>query len=87
MSKPLGKIIIQPDLNIWPHEMRTAEALAKAGYVVEFVRKSEIDYEKTADTRINGEKWEIEAPERYVSYLLGRFSFILTPPFFHATPS
>lgn len=59
--------------------MRTAEALAKAGYVVEFVRKSEIDYEKTADTRFNGEKWEIKAPERYVSYLLGRFSSILSP--------
>ena len=62
MVKRQGKIIIAPGLNIWPHELKTAEALAGAGYVVEFVKKSEIDFEKTADTLIDGIRWEFKSP-------------------------
>lgn len=62
MLKPKGKIIIEAELNVWEHELHTAEALANAGYTVEFVRKSEIDYEKTADTLINGIPWEFKSP-------------------------
>lgn len=61
--KSNGKIIIAADLNVWPHELRTAEALAAAGYVVEFVRKSDVAYEKTADILIDGVYWEIKAPK------------------------
>lgn len=62
MAKSKGKIIIEPGLNIWPHELKTAEALANAGYTVKFIRKSEADYEKTPDVLIDGEPWEMKAP-------------------------
>lgn len=62
MAKSKGKIIIEPDLNIWPHELKTAEALANAGYTVKFIRKSEADHEKTPDVLIDGEPWEMKAP-------------------------
>lgn len=32
-----GKIIIEADLNVWFHELNTAEAFATAGYTVEFI--------------------------------------------------
>lgn len=63
MTNSKGKIIIRPGISIWPHELRTAEALATAGYTVEFVRKSENDYEKTPDVLINGTLWEMKAPK------------------------
>ncbi len=62
MIKPRGKIVIEPGTNVWEHELRTAEALAAAGYTVMFVKKSEVDYEKTADTLINGIRWEFKSP-------------------------
>lgn len=62
MSMHLGKIVIDPDINIWPHELRTARALAEAGYTVEFVRKSEVDHEKSADALVDGTRWEFKAP-------------------------
>lgn len=58
-----GKVIIGSDLNIWPHELRTANALAAAGYRVEFIRKSEVDYVRTADVLIDGQCWEFKAPK------------------------
>ena len=39
MVESTGKIIIEPGLNVWPHELKTAEALAAAGYTVEFIRR------------------------------------------------
>lgn len=63
MTKSKGKIIIQHGVNVWPHELKTAESLAAAGYTVEFIKKSEKDYEKTPDVIINGELWEMKAPE------------------------
>lgn len=63
MVNPKGKIIIEPELNIWPHELKTAEALAAAGYTVEFIRKSDAEYEKTADVLIDGVQWEMKAPK------------------------
>ncbi len=62
MSKQQGKIIIAPDLNVWPHELKTAEALACAGYTVEFIRRSEEQRAKSADVLINGIIWEMKAP-------------------------
>lgn len=45
-----------------PHELKTAEALAEAGHVVEFVRRSEEKRAKSADALIDGVLWEMKAP-------------------------
>lgn len=58
-----GKVIVDNDLNIWPHERQTAEALANAGYVVKFVRKSEVDHVKTPDIFMDGLYWEFKSPK------------------------
>ncbi|MBQ9002875.1 MAG: hypothetical protein IJ087_13570 [Eggerthellaceae bacterium] len=63
MSQQQGKIIIAPGVNVWPHEMKTAEALAAAGYIVEFMRRSEGFRVTTADVVINGVIWEMKSPE------------------------
>ena len=60
--KEKGKIIISPDLNVWPHEYETAKALAKSGLIVEFIRRSEEYRTTSADVIIGGECWEIKAP-------------------------
>lgn len=57
-----GRVIIPPDVNVWPHELNTADALARAGYVVEFVRKNDTPHEKTADALVDGVLWEFKAP-------------------------
>ena len=57
-----GKIIIRPGANVWPHELKTAEALADAGYTVEFVRRSEEQRAQSADALMLGEVWEMKAP-------------------------
>ena len=57
-----GTVTIEAGTNVWPHELRTAQSLAIAGYNVHFVRKSDIAYEKTADVLLNGELWEFKAP-------------------------
>ena len=63
MPKAQGKIIIGPGINVWPHELKTAEALAAAGYVVEFIKRSEKRNDKSADVRIDGLIWEMRAPK------------------------
>ena len=63
MGKNTGKIIIAQSANVWPHELETAKALSNAGYSVEFVKKSEIDGQTTADVIINGVAWEMKSPE------------------------
>lgn len=62
MSKQQGKIIAAPGLNVWEHELRTAQALADAGYVVEFIRRSEEKRAKSADVLIDGVAWEMKSP-------------------------
>lgn len=63
MKQPRGKIIIAPDLNVWPHEYETAKALAMAGMTVEFIRRSEEYRTTSADVIANGLIWKIKAPE------------------------
>lgn len=48
-NKNPGKIIIQPYVNIWPHEISAAKALANAGYVVEFQINKNIEFMKSPD--------------------------------------
>lgn len=62
MLKKRGQIIIQSGANIWPHELKTAEALAAASFTVEFVRRSEKERETSADVEIDGVLWEMKAP-------------------------
>ena len=59
----VGKVTIDPGLNVWPHELRTAQALAAAGYAVRFVPRSEGEYVRTPDVLIEGELWEMKAPK------------------------
>ena len=62
MNKQHGKVIIDGACEVWPHELLTAEALAKAGYIVEFIPKSNVAYNKTPDVHINGIRYEMKSP-------------------------
>lgn len=62
MVNKRGHIVIEHGANPKPHEIRTAQSLAAAGYTITLVAKSEIDGVKTADARMNGETWEMKAP-------------------------
>lgn len=62
MGKRIGNIIIPGDANVWPHEQRTAQALARAGHDVEFVKKSKDPYATSADALIDGTLWEMKSP-------------------------
>lgn len=57
-----GNITIPAGLNVWPHELRIAQALAAAGYDVEFVARREGEYQRTADLMIAGRSWGMKAP-------------------------
>ena len=61
-KKEKGEVIIPPDVNVWPHELCTAKALAAEGYTVRFIRKSERFRENSADVLINGVLWDMKAP-------------------------
>ena len=62
MVRKIGKITRPADVNIWSHEEKTALSLAYAGYNVEFIRISNVEYKRNADAYLNGEKWEFKAP-------------------------
>ena len=57
-----GQVIIAAGANVWPHELKTAQALAAAGYTVEFLRRSEGKRVTSADAVIAGVVWEMKAP-------------------------
>ena len=63
MNSKRGQIIIQSGANVWPHEMKTAEALAAAGRTVEFIRRSEEQRTTSAEAIIDGIVWEMKAPK------------------------
>lgn len=63
MKKITGNITVPADCDVWPHEMRTARALAAAGHDVRFVRKSELPHARTADLIMDGNVWEMKAPK------------------------
>jgi len=54
-----GRVIIPAGVGPWPHELRVAEILALAGYVVEFIAKG---IGKTADILLDGVEYEIKSP-------------------------
>lgn len=57
-----GKVIVPAHIEVWPHEFKTAQALAAAGLTVEFLRRSEGAGVKSADIIMNGVTWEMKAP-------------------------
>src|SRR4051794_35011032 len=63
MTKSIGKIIIQAETEVWPHELKTAETLIENGFDVEFPPKDETDYKHSADALLNGVLYEMKAPE------------------------
>lgn len=63
MRSTVGSITIPAGCDIWPHEMKTARALAEAGYDVAFVRCVSGDKVKTPDVQMDGVLWEMKCPE------------------------
>lgn len=55
-------VFYPPKVNVWPHEKVTADTLAENGYYVEFRQASNREGEHSADCFINGELWELKAP-------------------------
>jgi hypothetical protein len=61
--KAKGSIIIPAELDVWEHELRTAQVFARHGYVVQFLVASQAYRAKTADILIGEEAYEIKAPK------------------------
>jgi hypothetical protein len=61
-TRKFGKIIIPHGANVWRHELTTADALAGAGYMVEFLVTNGVRYAKSPDVLVDGRMWEIKSP-------------------------
>lgn len=57
-----GRIIIPAGINVWPHELETARALANSGYIIKFIKKTEGFKIHSADIIMNGKMWELKSP-------------------------
>ncbi len=57
------RIVIESGANVWPHELKSAQALAAAGHTVRFVRKSYKQRETSPDILMDGLIWEMKAPK------------------------
>jgi len=64
MSNQTGdaRIVIPGGANVWPHELKTARALASAGHKIEFILKSNREREASADALVDDVRWEFKAP-------------------------
>ena len=60
MMQRKGKIIIPAECKPWPHELRAANILAKAGHTVEFIPEH---ITRRADIYLDGIEYEIKSPE------------------------
>lgn len=63
MTRLAGEIIVKSGIDVWPHEMRTAQALANAGYKVTFLKRNLDEYKRTPDIKIDETLWEIKSPK------------------------
>ena len=52
---------IRSGVNVWPHELKTAQAFTAIGKDVEFIRRSEEQRTTSADAVIDGLVWEMKA--------------------------
>lgn len=57
-----GDIIIRSGAKPWPHELRTAEALAAHGLTVSFLAIKDGEHRSSADVEIDGVEWEMKSP-------------------------
>ena len=62
MGRKQGKIVIQSGVNVWPHELKTAQSYTAIGKDVEFVKRSDVRHATSADCIIDSEVWEMKAP-------------------------
>lgn len=62
MPKRQGNIVAPSHLNIQPHEMTAARAIADYGCDVEFVARTKGNRAKSADFVADGVLWEVKAP-------------------------
>ena len=62
MKNKQGTIVAPSNLNILPHEMATARALADVGMDVEFVSRTQGNRAKSADFIADGVLWEVKSP-------------------------
>lgn len=60
--KSKGEIRIPAGVAVWQHELATAEVLAVAGYIIDFLPVERRKHTKSPDIIMNDEKWEIKAP-------------------------
>lgn len=58
-----GSVIIPAGLDVWEHELKTAQVFARNGYIVQFLPTSQTYRMKTADVLIGNEIYEIKAPK------------------------
>lgn len=58
-----GQIVIPAGIDIWHHELVTAQALAESGRTVEFLRRIDGNRVSTPDIIVEGVVWEMKAPE------------------------
>lgn len=63
LNKNKGEIRIPAGINVWKHELITANALAGVGYVVEFLPTKDVKAAKSPDILMDGEKRELKAPK------------------------
>jgi hypothetical protein len=61
-DKKPGRIIIPYGISIWQHELQAANALAGAGYIVEFMTTKNMKHTKSPDILMDGKTWEIKSP-------------------------
>ena len=61
MKNKTGKIVIEQNANVWPHELRMAKVLAQTGYNVKFIPAHNSIC--SADAYINNTLFEFKSPE------------------------
>jgi len=61
-QKKEGSIIIPAGLDVWEHELKTAQVLSGHGHIVCFIRKAEGHKIKSADILIDDVPYEIKSP-------------------------
>lgn len=71
-TRACGRVIIASGLNVREHEIRTAQALAAHGMVVEFIPESFEERITSPDVLIDGVRWEIKSPTASNSKALER---------------
>jgi len=62
-KKTRGSVIIPAGLDIWDHEIRTAQVFARDGHTVQFMVADQGYRRKTADVLIDGVAYEIKSPK------------------------